>query len=242
MLPKGPAKKVTIYVNEDTRHHSGALWHAVFTYLQHKRIAGATVLRPLMGFGAHHQRHSCDSEATMEHLPIRIEFVDTEERVNEVLPTLYEIVRDGLIEVQDTFVIQSAREDQPARESLPKVWDRGEATMLRIYLGEADRWHGEPLHDAILKRLSMMDIAGATVYRGIFGYGAKGKAHKEHFLHVSEDLPILISVVDQAPKIEAAIDAIAPMIVDGLIVLSGVEVIRLVRGTRSEGEAAPPAG
>ena len=74
MLSKGAAKKVTIYVNEDTRHHSGPLWSAVFNYLQHKRVAGATVLRPLMGFGSHHLRHSMEMEATMEHMPIRIEF------------------------------------------------------------------------------------------------------------------------------------------------------------------------
>ena len=77
MLPKGPAKKVTIYVNEDTRHHTEPLWRAIFDYLQHKNLAGATVLRPVMGFGSHHRRHSMDMEATMEHMPIRIEFVDS---------------------------------------------------------------------------------------------------------------------------------------------------------------------
>ena len=81
MLPKGPAKKVTIYVNEDTRYHAGPLWSAVFEFLQHKRVSGATVLRPIEGFGSHHHTHSFRMEATMEHMPIRIEFVDTAERV-----------------------------------------------------------------------------------------------------------------------------------------------------------------
>jgi PII-like signaling protein len=237
MLSKGPAKKVTIYVNEDTRHHAGPLWNAVFLYLQHKKVAGATVLRPLMGFGTHHRRHSLESETTMEHMPVRIEFVDSEERVNEVLPTLYDMVRDGLIEVQDTSVIKSVTERKTGEEVIPRTELRGPAKMMRIYLGEADRWHDEPLHEAILKRLRMMDIAGATVYRGILGYGAKGHSHKKHFLHISEDLPLMISVVDKPEKIEEAIAAVSPMMGDALIVLSEVDVIRLSHGMPAEAAA-----
>ena len=239
MLSKGAAKKVTIYVNEDTRHHSGPLWSAVFNYLQHKRVAGATVLRPLMGFGAHHLRHSMQMEATMEHMPIRIEFVDTEARVNEVLPTLYDMVRDGLIEVQDTAVIKAVMEGKADQEVQPHTEVRGAAQMMRIYLGEADRWNGEPLHEAILKTLRMMDIAGATVYRGILGYGAKGHTHKDSFLHMSHDLPLMISVVDKPEKVEEAMATLPAMMQDGLIVISDVEVVRLIRSIPSDQVAAP---
>jgi PII-like signaling protein len=227
VLSKGPAKKVTIYVNEDSRHHGGVLWSAVFDYLQHKRVAGATVLRPMMGFGAHHVRHSPQLEAAM-HMPIRIEFVDAEARVNELLPTLYDMVGDGLIEVQDTAVIKAVMEGQANPEARPHTAVRGAEKMLRIFLGEADRWHGEPLHEAILKQLRMMDIAGATVYRGILGYGAKGHTHKDGFLHLSHDLPLMISVVDKPEKIEEAMAVLPEMLEDGLIVISDVEVVRLV--------------
>jgi PII-like signaling protein len=239
VLSKGPAKKVTIYVNEDTRHHSGPLWSAVFSYLQHKRLEGATVLRPIMGFGAHHLRHSMQMEAMMEHMPIRIEFVDTEARVNEVLPTLYDMVRDGLIEVQDTSVVKAVMEEESGKEARPHSELRGLAKMMRIYLGEADRWNGEPLHEAILKTLSMMDIAGATVYRGILGYGAKGHTHKDSFLHMSHDLPLMISVVDKPEKIEEAIAALPAMMQDGLIVISDVEIVRLVHPIPSDQVATP---
>lgn len=227
MLPKGPAKKVTIYVNEDTRFHTGPLWRAIFDYLQHKRVAGATVLRPVMGFGSHHRRHSMDMEATMEHMPIRIEFVDSAERTNEVLPTLYEMVRDGLIEVQDTAVIKSVMQEMPVQETLQRTEARGAAKLMRIFLCEADKWAGEPLHEQIIKTLRMMDIAGATVYRGIFGYGSKGHTHKSHMINVPHNLPLMIAVVDTKEKIESAIAAIKPMIEEGLIVLSDVDMIRL---------------
>lgn len=229
MLPKGPAKKVTIYVNEDTRYHAGPLWSAVFTFLQHKRVAGATVLRPIEGFGAHHQTHSFRMEATMEHMPIRIEFVDTEERVQEILPSLYDMVRDGLIEMQDTTIVRDVKEEDADREPHHHAETRSAAKMMRIFLGEADRWKDEPLYDAIVKRLRMIDVAGATVYRGILGYGLKGHTHKEHMLPLYRDLPVMISVIDSEPKIEAAIETVASMLIDGLIVLSDAEVIRVIR-------------
>ena len=111
--------------------------------------------------------------------------------------------------------------------------------MLRVFLGEADQWNGEPLHAAIVKRLRMLEIAGATVYRGIDGYGAKGHAHKESFLRLSSDLPVMISVVDTPEKIVDAVAAVERMLGDGLIVVSDVEMTRLVRAAPAEARNAP---
>jgi PII-like signaling protein len=73
-----------------------------------------------------------------------------------------------------------------------------------------------------------MDIAGATVYRGILGYGAKGHTHKQNFLHTSRDLPIMITVIDTEEKLKAAAEAIEGMLQDGLIATSEVDIVRLV--------------
>jgi len=238
VLPKGPAKKVTIYINEDTRYHTGPLWSAVYEFLQHKRVSGATVLRPIEGFGAHHHTHSFRMEATMEHMPIRIEFVDTAERVEDVLPNLYDMVRDGLIEVQDTTIVRDVKEEDAEREPHHHAEERATAKMMRIFLGEGDQSEGQPLYDAIVKRLRALDIAGATVYRGILGYGLKGRTHKEHLLSLHPDLPIMISVIDSEAKIETAIGAVSEMLSDGLIVLSDAEVIRVIRSLPPGGEPA----
>ena len=155
--------------------------------------------------------------------------MDTPEKVEEVLPTLYEMVSDGLIEVQDTTVVKHARKTPKPEPKLPHERKEGQAKLLRVFIGEADRWHDEPLYDAIVKKFRMMDIAGATVYRGIFGYGAKGHEHKKSFLHVSQDLPILVTVIDTAEKITAAAEAIEAMVEDGLIVISDADIVRLVR-------------
>lgn len=229
MLGKGPAKKVTIFVNEDTQHHMRALHDAIMTYLMHKGISGATATRAFSGFGSHQMLHTPQIEVLAEHLPIRIEFIESPEKVEEVLPTLYEMVSDGLIEVQDTTVIKAARKSPRPEPKLPHERRQGPAKMLRVFIGEADKWHGEPLYDAIVKKLRMMDVAGATVYRGILGYGAKGHQHKKSFFHVSKDMPIMISVIDAPEKIAAAAEVIEGMLEDGLIVISDADIVRLIR-------------
>ncbi len=240
MLKKGPAKKVTIFLNEDTRHHMTALHDAVMTFLLHKGVAGATATRAYSGFGSHQTLHTPKIEVLAEHLPVRIEFVETAERVDEILPALHEMVTDGLIEVQDTTIVKAVRESKSSETSPPHARKASTAKLLRVFLGEADRWHDEPLYDAIVKKLMLMDIAGTTVYRGILGYGAKGHQHKATFFHPMRDLPVMISVIDTAEKIAAAAQAIEEMIEDGLIVTSDVEAVRLVRGAKTS-EAADAA-
>jgi PII-like signaling protein len=228
MLKKGQAKKVTIWVNEDARHHLTSLYEAILQYLLHKGVSGATASRAMAGFGPHHVMHTTKMETLMEHLPIRIEFIDTEETVDAVMPTLYDMVTDGLIEVQDTTIVKAIMKERHFEQKRPHKKQQGPAKLLRIFMGEADKWDGEPLYDAIIKRLRMMDIRGATVYRGILGYGAKGETHKGHFLHISQDLPIMISVIETPEKVQEAIAILEGMIQDGLIVTSDVDMIRLV--------------
>jgi len=231
MLKQGPAKKVTIFLNEDTQHHLTALHGAIMTFLMHKGVSGATATRAYSGFGSHQVLHTPKIEVLAEHLPIRIEFVDSVEKVEEVLPTLCDMVSDGLIEVQDTTVVKMARKGVPAGPAIPHERRQGAAKHLRVFFGEADKWHEEPLHDAIVKKLRMMGIAGATVYRGILGYGAKGHQHKASFFHPMRDLPVMISVIDTPEQISVAAQAIEDMLEDGLIVISDAEIVRLLRGS-----------
>jgi PII-like signaling protein len=226
MLQKGTAKKVTIFVNEDTQHHFGSLFDAILEFLLHKGVSGATATRAIAGFGAHQVMHTTKIEVLTEHLPIRIEFIESAQKVDEIMPTLYDMVTDGVIEVQDTNVVKVANKDRRSPPKGPHMEMRGTARLMRIYMGESDKWHGEPLYEAILKRLRLMDVAGATVYQGILGYGAKGHTHKGGWL--SHDLPIMISVVDSEENLAKATKEIEAMMQDGIIVFSDVDVIRLV--------------
>jgi len=110
----------------------------------------------------------------------------------------------------------------------------GKAKMLRIHFGEDDKWHDKPLYEAIVIKCRELDIAGATVFRGIEGYGASTLIHKKHLLR-SSDRPIMVSVIDTEEKIKSLIPALDAMVDEGLIAMSEVEVIRYVHqeGVRS---------
>jgi uncharacterized protein len=101
----------------------------------------------------------------------------------------------------------------------------GRAKLLMIYIDENDWWQGEALHEAIVKKLRMMDLAGATVYRGILGYGAKNRLHRSGFLGLSEDLPVMISVIDTEEKIRRVLPVLREMVSEGLMAMTDVEVV-----------------
>ncbi|MGA2377367.1 MAG: DUF190 domain-containing protein [Candidatus Sulfotelmatobacter sp.] len=111
----------------------------------------------------------------------------------------------------------------------------GKAKMLRIHFGEDDRWQDKALYEAIVIKCRELDIAGASVFRGIEGYGASTLIHKRHLLR-SSDRPIMVSVIDTEEKIRNLIPALDEMVDEGLIAMSEVEVIRYVHqdGVRSQ--------
>jgi uncharacterized protein len=230
MLPRGVAKKVTIYLNQDTHAHVEPLWSSVLNFLRSRHVAGATVFWADMGFGSHERVHNTDSEYGWEQRPVRIEFIETVARVDELLPTLYEMVTDGLIAMQEVTVIKSVSKDKEREPEAvaPRKTVTSAAKMVRIYLGEADKCKDEPLYEAIVKKLRMMEFSGVTVYRGILGYGAKRHTHKGGRFHISHDLPIMISVVEKPERASELVQTVAAMLQDGIIVTSDVELHQIV--------------
>ena len=101
----------------------------------------------------------------------------------------------------------------------------GLALRVSIYIGEADHWHGRPLYQAIVELLRERGIAGATVVRGIEGFGAKARLHSARILRLSEDLPIVIEVVDSEDRLRAVLPELDAMVVDGLSTLEPGAVI-----------------
>jgi hypothetical protein len=101
----------------------------------------------------------------------------------------------------------------------------GQALLARVYVGEGDTWHGRPLYEAIVHLLRDRGLAGATVLRGIEGFGAKHHLHTTRILSLSTDLPILIEVVDEEERLRAVLPEIDAMVADGLITLERVEVL-----------------
>src|SRR5437867_797014 len=101
----------------------------------------------------------------------------------------------------------------------------GQGRLLRIFVGESDTWHGKPLYQAIVERVREEGLAGATVIRGIEGFGATSRIHTARILRLSEDLPLVIEIVDSAERIQHIIPILDEMVGDGLVTLERVEVI-----------------
>ena len=228
MLQTGPAKKVTIYVGEDQQYHGTALYAAIVDFLFFRHVAGATVTRGLAGFGADHHLHTTRILRLTENLPIKIEFLESAAKVEEVMPKLYEMAGSGLIEVQDTTILKpnSPGVKEGGTPARPALRTESSAKLMRIYIGESDRWRDKPLHEALVQACRANDVAGVTVYRGVMGYGAHGRVHKESALGVSHDRPILLSIIDKEEKLRALLPLLDEMIEQGLVVLSDVDVIK----------------
>jgi PII-like signaling protein len=226
VLTPGPGKKVAVYVTEDQQYHGSASYAAILDFLFFHGVSGATVTRGIAGFGADHQLHTTRLVDLAVRLPVKVEFIETAAKVEELLPKLHEMVGTGLIEMHDTTIVKPGEKKQRRSSEGPPLKREGKAKMMRIYIGENDKWNGKPLHEAIVSGLRAHDIAGVTVYRGILGYGANRRIHKDARLSLSHDRPILLSVVETEEKLRNFMPILDEMVQQGLIVLSDVDVIK----------------
>ena len=101
-----------------------------------------------------------------------------------------------------------------------------DAVLLRIFLGENDRWQGQPLYEALVLKAREMHLGGATVLRGPMGFGHSSRLHTAKILRLSEDLPFVVEIVDTEEKINAFLEAIDPMMGSGLITREKVQVLQ----------------
>jgi PII-like signaling protein len=228
VLKQGPAKKVCIYVSEDRQYHGNAVYAAILDFLFYRGVSGATVIRGIAGFGADHHLHTARILRLTEDLPIKIEFIEEAEKVDALLPKLFEMAGTGLIDVQDTNIVKPTGPSKGQPQSQPDrpLKIEGKAKLMRIYIGEQDRWKDKPLHRALIESLRANDIAGVTIYKGIAGYGANRRLRKEKARGFSKDLPIMLAVVDSEEKIRAYLPILDDMIGAGLVVLSDVDIIK----------------
>ncbi len=226
MLPVGPAQRVTVFVGESQQYHGRSAYMAVFDFLFHHRIAGATLTRGIAGFGAQHRIHTADMLAASENLPIKIEFVEQPEKVRELLPKIRDMIGDGMITVQPVEVYFAGPAAKPA-EAPPAAHLalRGPGKLMRIYISDKDKLQGRPLYEAVVESLRAHDIAGVTVYRGIAGYGTGERLDKGQ-----GGVPVMLSVVDTEERIRAYLPYLEPMLARGVVVLSDVEVLKYAHG------------
>jgi hypothetical protein len=108
----------------------------------------------------------------------------------------------------------------------------GEQVLVRIFIGESDRWRHQPLSTALLERLRREGFAGATVFQGVAGFGARSVLHTAHLMRLSEDLPVVIEVVDTEQQVERLIPILDEMVTEGLVTLEKARVLKYSPGQR----------
>ena len=110
-----------------------------------------------------------------------------------------------------------------------------EGQLLRIFIGESDKWKGKPLYEAIVLKAREMGLAGATMVRGLMGYGAASRIHTAKILRLSEDLPVIVEIIDSSDKIAFFLPVIDEMVQEGLVTLERVQVILYRHNTPAPG-------
>jgi len=120
---------------------------------------------------------------------------------------------------------------EKAREKIMKI--EGEGQLLRIFIGESDRWQGAPLYEAIVRRARAEGLAGATVLRGLEGFGAHSRLHTAKILRLSNDLPIVVEIVDMPERIREFLPALDEMVDEGMITLEKAHIITYREGRGS---------
>jgi PII-like signaling protein len=228
MLNAGKAVKVSVYLSEGSTHHGVPTYTSILDFLFYRGVSGATVLKGVAGFGADHHMHSASIVEISDHMPLKIEFIESREKVDELLGKLEELAGTGMIELQETTVAKPAQPSNLKKAApavpAPHLKIEGKAKLMRIYIGESDRWRDKPLYKALVEAMRANDIAGVTVYRGILGYGAHSRAHNNKAL--SHDASIMLSVVDTEDRIQAFMPLVEQMVEEGLVVLSEVDIIK----------------
>jgi len=245
MLNPGKALKVTIYLSDGATHHGVPVYSSILDFLFYRGVAGATVIKGIAGFGADHHMHSASIVEISDRLPVKIEFIDSREKVEAILSKLEELAGSGLIELQETTVAKPAQVSKKAKPVTPSHMKiQGKAQMMRIFLSEDDLWKDKPLYKALVQAMRANDIAGVTVYRGILGYGAHRRVHKDNMLHSGHHGSVMLSAIDTADKLRAFLPLVDQMVEEGLVVFSDVDIIKYAYRALDAGDetAADPAG
>jgi PII-like signaling protein len=229
-------EQLTIYVAEGDRVQGKLLYRALMDAARQSSIAGMTVARAAVGYGQHHRYISVDwiPELAMQMIVV-LTAIDRPEAIARYIPHVHNLVRDGLAFTERVTVVHHApvaddQSDSPLHFADP-LFDV-EDTMtdyerLTIYVGEADQWRGKPVHLALVEEARRQGLIGATVLRGMTGYG-KHNQERIKFLGIielSSDLPMMVSVIDRTEKIEQFLPLVQEMVVGGIVVRDPVRVV-----------------
>jgi hypothetical protein len=206
-------------------------------------LAGATILRGIVGFGS--QGVIGRSKwSLVEHVPVILEIVDSAEHIQLFLEgPVDQIMRRGMITLERANVMMYRHRGQDRQNNfhlgslleplstVPRITPRGHmqinetGVLLRVFVGDSDRFEGKPLYEAIVQKAREIGLAGATVLHGSEGFGANSVVHTSKILGMSTDLPVVIEIVDEDEKIKLLLPHLETMVQEGMITMEHVMIL-----------------
>lgn len=229
------------------KHGMGTLYEWIVRVARQEGLQGTTVLEGFYGLGPRGDILEERTWAIVQHLPVIVEVVDRQDRIETLLRLVEPAFTEGVITLERAHVLLYRAGDRDGTGPLTGRNILGTAhtsaaagvrtmtlpdngVLLRIFIGERDREPetGRPLYEGLVRRAREAHLAGATVLRGAMGFGRHSRVHTAKLLELSLDLPILIEIVDAEDKIEAFLPVVDELVTEGLVTLEAVRIVRYV--------------
>lgn len=243
-----------VYLRSSDLYHFAPVYERLVQAASRQKLAGATVLRGIMGFGPHGTLMPSDYRWTSAS-PVIVELVDEAEKIAAFAQHVFpQQMKTGLATLERASVMMYQKRGKPHQSRLPAPIEplttlpdlKGDALMridhdgvlLRIFIGEADEWENKPLFEAIIAKARAAGMAGGTVLKGSLGFGANSVLHTNKVLALSTDLPIVIEIVDSREKIQSFLPTLDHLVQEGMITMEGVHIYKY---THNPADAAAKA-
>jgi PII-like signaling protein len=233
-----------VYLQSADRTPRTPTYELILQAARKQKLAGATVLRGILGAG-YHGIIKPSLWSLVEHVPIVVEIVDSPDKITSfVHNTLDQLMVGGMLTLERAAVMmyrQRIRDPQTGAlhlagaltplSTMPRIEPGSHMTinengvLLRVFIGDSDRFENKPLYEAIVHKTRELGLAGATVLRGSQGFGANSVVHTTHLLEMSTDLPIVIEIVDTEQKIKTLLPHLETMVQEGMITMEYVVIL-----------------
>jgi uncharacterized protein len=221
---EGPAERLRIILGQADQHRHHPVFVEIIQRARSTGMAGATAISGVVGYGASSRVHRQHTWPLSADTPVVVVIVDQPERIDQFAAGLDELIVGGLVGRGPVEILGRPPGPTELEEREGHMRREGTGKRLTIYCGEADRYRHHSLAEAVVELAREEGIAGATVLRGIEGFGASSRLHTSRILSMSDDLPMVIEMVDRDDRIVAILPRIEQMIGTGLVTLEDLQV------------------
>jgi PII-like signaling protein len=243
MTLQGEHVLLRIYLQRADRTPLAPTYERIVKAAHSEKMAGATVLQGIAGFGYHGPIRATTFSIAL-YVPVIVEIVDTAEKIFAFISgPLEKIMIGGMLTLERAAVVMHRRQRGDSSQKLqlgpslkplstipelqpgPHMTSNESGILVRVFIGESDRFESQPLYEAIIQKAREIGVAGATVLRGTEGFGANSVVHKASMMEMSSDLPVVIEIVDSRQKIDLLLPHLEAMVSEGMITMEEVMVL-----------------